>query len=81
MRFGVRSLASLSELRIWCCHELWCRLQMRLTNLEWLWLWCRPEAIALIGPQAWEPLYALGVALGSRKKKKKKMWYRSFLVA
>ena len=27
---GVQSLASLSGLRIWCCHELWCRLQMRL---------------------------------------------------
>ena len=30
MRSQVRSLASLSGLRIWCCHELWCRLQMRL---------------------------------------------------
>jgi len=26
----VRSLASLSGLRIWRCYELWCRLQMRL---------------------------------------------------
>ena len=23
-----------------------------------LWLWCRPEAVALIGPLAWEPPYA-----------------------
>ena len=30
MRLWVRSLASLSGLRIWRCHELWCRLQMRL---------------------------------------------------
>ena len=30
MRFRVRSLASLSVLRIWHCHELWCRLQMQL---------------------------------------------------
>ena len=28
MRMQVRSLASLSELRIWHCRELWCRLQM-----------------------------------------------------
>ena len=35
-----------------------------------LWLWCRPEATALIGPLAWEPLYAAGVALKSKKKKK-----------
>ena len=26
----VRSLASLSGLRIWCCHELWCMSQMQL---------------------------------------------------
>ena len=25
--FWVQSLALLSGLRIWCCHELWCRLQ------------------------------------------------------
>ena len=30
MRLWVRSLASLSGLRILCCCELWCRLQMRL---------------------------------------------------
>ena len=27
MRLWVRSLASLSGLTIWCCHELWCRSQ------------------------------------------------------
>ena len=27
MRLQVRSLASLSGLRIWCCRELWCRSQ------------------------------------------------------
>ena len=36
-----------------------------------LWLWCRPEAIALIQPLAWEPPYATGVTLKSRRKKKK----------
>ena len=30
-----------------------------------LWLWCRPAAIALIQPIAWEPPYATGVALKS----------------
>jgi len=35
-----------------------------------LWLWCRPEATALIRPLAWEPPYAAGVALKREKKKK-----------
>ena len=30
LRMRVRSLASLSGLRIQCCCELWCRLQMQL---------------------------------------------------
>ena len=25
-----------------------------------LWLWCRPAAVALIRPLAWEPPYAMG---------------------
>ena len=33
MRIQVRSLASLSRLRIWHCHELWHRLQTRLRSL------------------------------------------------
>ena len=37
-----------------------------------LWLWCRPAAVAPIPPLAWEPPYAVGVALKSQKKKKKK---------
>ena len=32
-------------------------------DLEFLWLWCRPAAIALIRPLACELLYAAGVAL------------------
>jgi len=32
MRLQVQSLASLTELRIWHCHELWCRLQMQLRS-------------------------------------------------
>ena len=34
-----------------------------------LWLWCRPVAIALIGPLAWEPPYAAGAAIEKEKKK------------
>ena len=30
MRLQVRSLALISGLRIWHCHELWCRSQMQL---------------------------------------------------
>ena len=36
-----------------------------------LCLWCRPVAIALIVPPAWEPPCATGVALEKGKKKKK----------
>ena len=42
-----------------------------LWNLTLLWLWCRPEAIALIQPLAWEPPYGEGMALKRQKKKKK----------
>ena len=38
----VRSLASLSRLRLQCCCELWCRSQ------TWLWLWCWLAAVAPI---------------------------------
>ena len=33
-------------------------------------LWCRPAAVALIGPLAWELPYAAGVALKQNKTKK-----------
>ena len=56
MRTQVRSLALLSGLKIRRCHELRCRLQTRLGS-------CIAVAIALIGPLAWEPPYALVVAL------------------
>ena len=37
-----------------------------------LWLWCRPAAVALIQPLAWEPPYATGVAPKRQKTKKLK---------
>ena len=38
-------------------------------DLVLLWLWCRPAAAAPIGPLAWEPPCATGVALKRKKKK------------
>ena len=37
-------------------------------DLALLWLWCRPEATALIGPLAWELLYAAGAALKRQER-------------
>ena len=34
-----------------------------------LWLWCRPATAAPIQPPAWEPPYAVGADLKSKKKK------------
>ena len=39
---------------------------------ELLWLWCRLVATAPIRPLAWEPPYAIGVALEKAKRPKKK---------
>ena len=39
-------------------------------DLAWLWLLHRPVATALIQPLAWEPPYAMGVALKSQENKK-----------
>ena len=44
----------------------------RGSDLVLRWLWRRPAAAALIRPLAWEPPYAMGVALEKTKKKKKK---------
>ena len=35
-----------------------------------LGLWCRPVAVALIQPLAWEPPYAAGVAQEMAKRQK-----------
>ena len=44
----------------------------RSSDSALLWLWCRPAAAALIQPLGWEPPYAAGVALKSKKRKRKK---------
>ena len=41
----------------------------RGSDLALLWLWCGPVARAPIRPLAWEPPYAVGVALKRQKKK------------
>ena len=41
------------------------------SDLALLWLWHSPAATALIRPVAWEPPYAVGVALKRQKTKKK----------
>ena len=38
------------------------------SDLVLLWLWSRYEATAPIRPLAWEPLYAMGMALKRKKK-------------
>ena len=43
-----------------CCRLGW--------DLEWLW--CRLAGVALIRPLAWEPPYATGMALKSKKQTK-----------
>ena len=36
---------------------------------ELVWLWCRPAAVALIQPLAWELPYAAGATLKKKTKK------------
>jgi len=50
-----------------------CGVDCRLgSNLVLLWPWRRPAATAPIGPLAWEPSHAAGVALEKAKRQKKK---------
>ena len=71
MRLGVQSLASLSELRLRRCSGVWHRSQMQLG----CWVAVdvsRQATVTLIWPLAWEHPYSVGVALKSKKWKKKK---------
>ena len=80
MRMQVRSLASISGLRIWCCCG--CGVGHRHgLDLALLWLWYRPAATALNQPVAWEPPYAVRVALkkDQKKKKKKNEWINEWM--
>ena len=76
------SLAPLSGLRIWCCHELQCGSQTWLDSvLVLLWLWHRLAAAARIRPLAWELPYAAGAALKSKKEINKNMDFDVWLAA
>ena len=44
-----------------------------------LWLWCRPAAVALIQPLAWELPCVEGAALKRQKKKRQKKKKKKFL--
>ena len=67
MRMWSRSLASLSGLRIWNCHELQCRSQRQLgSGVAVAVVWSSAEA--WIRPLAWELPYAGGVALKRKEK-------------
>ena len=44
--------------------------QRRGSDPMLLWLWYRLAALTLIRPLAWEPPYAAGAPLKSKKKKK-----------
>ena len=72
MRTQVQSLTLLGGLRIWHCHELWCRLQTQLGSRVAV-VWHRPAAVAPNQPLVWEPPYAVGAALKRQKVKIKIM--------
>ena len=64
MRMRVRSLASISALRIPHSIVVSCGVAHRCSSdLMLLWLWYRLAAAALIRPLAWEYPYAVGAAL------------------
>ena len=69
VRLQVRSLASLSGLRIRCCRELGVG-HRRGSDPALLWLWRRLAATAPLRPLAWEPPYAAEVALEKAKRQK-----------
>ena len=77
MRLPVRSLASLSGLRILHCHELWCRSQKQLgsgiTVAVAVTVAGSYSSALIIRPLAWEPPYAMGAALKRQKTKKIKI--------
>ena len=78
MRMQIQSLALLSGLRVWRCHELWLQTQLGFSitvavlryrpssDSPSLWLWPRVAAVTLIWPLAWELPYAASVVLKSK---------------
>ena len=75
LRMWVRSLVSVSGLRIQCCCELWCR--------SWIYYCCGCgiswQLIALIQPLAWELPYAVGGALKRQQQQKNPLMYKKMI--
>ena len=62
----VGSISGLAQwVKVRCCHQLWCRLQMWLGFFGFFVavVWCRPAAVAPIWALAWELPYAVHAAL------------------
>ena len=75
MRMWVPSLASLGGLK--SSVAVSCGVGRRYSSYsELVWLWCRPAAVALIGPLAWEPPYVTSAALKRQKEKKKRFYQK-----
>ena len=64
MKMQVRSLALLSGLRIWHCHELQCTRRCG-SGPTWLWLWPAAEALT--------PSLGTSICCGFSTKEKKKI--------
>ena len=77
MRMLVRSLASLSGLRIRHCHELWCRSQTQLrSGIEVAVVKaCGYSSDSTLSPK---PLYAADVPPPKKGKKKKVLSFSDF---
>ena len=60
--------------KVWCCQELWCRLQTWLRSCIAVVV-VQLAAIALILPLAWEPPYASAALKRPKKKKKNETQY------
>ena len=75
MRMWVQSLASLSGLRIWHCHELWYRSQ---TQPRFSVAVRRPAAVDPIRNLAWKHPHAMGGALKKRQNPKQVIHQREF---
>ena len=70
MRMWVRSLASFSRLRIWCCVAVSCGVGRRCgLGPVLLWLWRRPAAAAPIQRLAQELPYAAGATIKRKEKR------------
>ena len=66
----VGSILGLAQwVKIWHCPELWCWLQMWFISGIAVVV-CRPVATAPVWPLAWEPPYAMGVALKKKNQNK-----------